>query len=146
MDEETLLSTITNVVNNNFGRVIKTGEKNEANLMLIFDIIMSFIMIYFPGTTSSKSHVEDEETYGDTPSALFPNGRALVSQTLLQKIDIEIFSHLFTHMPPRQHARVTLLILIIDHCKNKQHPTLQKIGGLSFFRSLLTNRDYPDIV
>lgn len=136
-EDEALISRITNVINTHVGRLIKVGEKNEANLMLVFDIIMNVILIYSPGKGS-----DIEEIYGDSPSTLFANGRAVASQVLIHKINTEIFCHLFTNLPARQQARVTLLLLIIEHCKNKT--VLQKVGGLSFFRSLLT--DYPDIV
>jgi len=115
-------------------------EKHEANLMYMFDIVFNLI------TYITEPSIEEDpfrEAKGDTLHEYFLTGRAVVGLSFLKEINIIILYQLFMNLPPRMQnhnfnqVKVTLLIMIIEKCKERQN--LDSIGT-GFFRQLVHDR------
>jgi hypothetical protein len=104
------------------------------------DSIIDFITIALP--TQPKNFMDETDPLGDTPTSLFLNGKAVISHTLSQKINITLHQYLFLNIPQRRNTRIIFLLILKELCKNKT--ILAQIGGSDFFRGLLKNRS-PDI-
>ena len=68
-------------------------------------------------------------------------GAALLPASIIQGLDIHVFSLLFDKLTNKNYAefRQAILLVLIEKCKNSKN--LELIGGIPFFRKLLASRD-----
>lgn len=136
--------------NTNLAAAVTQDERDWTNLTTMFYVLFNFIVRYrvqlLPvDHTSLLFDLElADRSPGDTPYALFLLGKASISTSLAQDINISLFSQLFTHLPTRKsrHNRIALLLIMINKCRTKK-ADLDALD-LSFFRNLLKSRD-PEI-
>ncbi|GAM22350.1 hypothetical protein SAMD00019534_055250 [Acytostelium subglobosum LB1] len=113
---------------------VSSIEKDEDNLIYIADIL--FDLIY--SRNGSKSlYIRD--TMPDTNFSLFLNNQFVISTSLLKLVSVGIIHYLFSNISPSNdkyfEPRLVLLHLLIMRCRDAE--TLEKAGGISFFKSLM---------
>jgi len=140
--DESRVGKIFRGLNENFLDLIKKQEKDEFNLIYMFDTI--FNLISFRTVQPSVEAFISGPL--DTTYSYFLNGHEVLPFYLFEHINIIILYHIFTTFTSLTQnpavtgpMRVVLLILLIEKCKNKQ--VLESIGGLPFFKKLLQDRD-----
>jgi len=103
--------------------------------MYMFDIIFNFIKIY-PDYDPQKELVQDTTSY------LFINGKIILPKTLLKRVNILIFHHLFVHLPPREieEVKVAILYIIMERCR-RFSKDWDAVGGRAFFNKLISDSD-----
>jgi hypothetical protein len=133
------LASLLELFNANLSCAVTQNETDFDNLLLIFDIIFNFVVRYQAYASNASALCENDCAY-----ALFVQGRATVSVSLVRQLNISLFSHLFSRLPTRKsrHVRVALLMIIINKCQTK--PADLSTLGISFFRTLINSRD-PEI-
>eukprot|EP00697_Spironema_sp_BW2_P004947 gnl/Spiro4/16687_TR8974_c0_g1_i1.p1 gnl/Spiro4/16687_TR8974_c0_g1~~gnl/Spiro4/16687_TR8974_c0_g1_i1.p1 ORF type:complete len:922 (-),score=164.29 gnl/Spiro4/16687_TR8974_c0_g1_i1:196-2910(-) len=131
------LTTLFRPLNRNLSRMVVAREKNVSNIMCIFDMVLSFVGI----RASSLPTDPYEDTPRDTDYALFLHGELIIPLYLLKFVNLSVFYHLFVHLPEKTFAdaRAMLLLLIIEKCRNAT--LFDSIGGVKFFRGLVSDRD-----
>lgn len=160
--DEAKVKEIIRLVNDNLGKLVSFGEKNQTNLLAMLYIIMDFVCALL----SNISEITDSSVIpgGSDPELvtvdglcnLFLQGNARISGIILSGINITILHHIFVNLKPsssnltpstsRQNrnnstiraVRTTLLMLIARKCdvpNNKE--LIASIGGMSFFKDLI---------
>ena len=144
------LAQVLELFNANLAAAVTQDERDLENLTMMFHIIFNFVLRYRVRLMPQEGSLlfvdtrEDKRNMDDSPYSLFLSGLATVSVSLIQELNISLFSQLFTHLPTRKsrHHRVALLLIMINKCQNKK-ADLDTLD-ISFFRNLLKSRD-PEI-
>eukprot|EP00003_Mantamonas_plastica_P023990 TRINITY_DN440_c0_g1_i1.p1 TRINITY_DN440_c0_g1~~TRINITY_DN440_c0_g1_i1.p1 ORF type:complete len:660 (-),score=260.08 TRINITY_DN440_c0_g1_i1:30-2009(-) len=132
------LALIFNVMNENLMNVLHANDFNESNLLFMVNILFNFLAIR-PPVYQGTTNLVDETM--DTSFSLFLKGQVYVPLYLLERIDSQLLLHLFLRIAPTfTDIRVTLLILLIEQCRNSEE-VLGTIGGIEFFRALLQDKE-----
>lgn len=141
--KETGLTEVFKLLNDNFGRVVASGEKDVTNLLFVLDVLFNVITYRTDvGTSSSSSSEEMYRDKGGDQYDEFLCGRISIAHQLLKRVDINILVYLSVHLPKSNlinsinDAKVTTLVMIIHKC-TKENEALEAIGGVSFFKKLL---------
>ncbi|EGC32522.1 hypothetical protein DICPUDRAFT_98853 [Dictyostelium purpureum] len=132
---ETKTIEIFDMFNDRFTKLISQGEKSENNLMYIVDIL--FDMIYKRAGTGL---LRSKESVPDTNYSLFLSNQFVVSISLLKLFNINIIQYLFNnlqHSENTKEQRLFLLHILIQRCNDEED--LKKVGGISFFKNLLSD-------
>lgn len=146
--EEHRPEAVFKVLNDNLSRLSlpQFRERNEHNLMYVFDMIFNLISHRLPDVSSATLPHAADDPYRDEPDSnyeLFLAGRVAVSKELLRLVHVQILHQLFLQMPPSSNlhnfnrVRTALLLLLIERCRDPQ--ALDQVG-IGFFRQLLADR------
>lgn len=160
--DEAKVKEMIRLVNDNLGKLVSFGEKNQTNLLAMLYIIMDFVCALLSNiseiTDTSLLPVsgDPELVNVDGLCNLFLQGNARISASMLTGINITILHHIFVNLKPSSVAllagtsrqnrnnstiravRTTLLILIARKCDVANNKDLiASIGGMSFFKDLI---------
>lgn len=96
-------------------------------------------IIFFLVHRSSDPY--QETTSNDCLYSLVVQGVASLPQQLKREVDIEFYGNLFENMTNKHYPemRLAVLLVIVEKCMDPDN--LENIGGIPFFRKLLSSRD-----
>jgi hypothetical protein len=123
--KETGLTEVFKLLNDNFGRVVASGEKDVTNLLFVLDVLFN-VITYRTGTSprrvcahahahsrtratcvrrpdvGTSSSSSSEEMYRDKGGDQYDEflcGRISIAHQLLKRVDINILVYLSVHLP-----------------------------------------------
>ncbi|KAL0478176.1 hypothetical protein AKO1_008464 [Acrasis kona] len=145
------LKLIIKLLNDSLLRYVNNKESDFIVLLRMLYLILDFVCMQIQPSVVECGGVDS--MVDDGPCGLILSGKLLVSLILLKDVNISILHHVFVTLTKRskrgeedegdvlvKNVRIVLLILIIEKCKINQS-VLDSIGGMSFFATLLDDRD-----
>eukprot|EP00002_Diphylleia_rotans_P021331 TRINITY_DN4155_c0_g1_i1.p1 TRINITY_DN4155_c0_g1~~TRINITY_DN4155_c0_g1_i1.p1 ORF type:complete len:875 (+),score=130.88 TRINITY_DN4155_c0_g1_i1:53-2677(+) len=125
------------LLNESLLRLVDAQERNEQNLMEMWDIIVNLVGVQ----ALRQSEGPYAELPADTNYDMILQGHLAVMTYLLHRVDVRILHHIYTNLvgPTYRNAKAVVLLLITELCKNKHN--LNAVQGLGFFKEQMFSKD-----
>ena len=77
----------------------------------------------------------------DSIYSLFVQGVAVLPQQVKRDVDIMVYGTLFDNLANKNYSEIRLAVLLVLVEKSMVPENLDHLGGIPFFRNLLSSRD-----